>query len=1250
MFKPTQCVTLRRLPTDLLPEQLEALESELGAIPPGPRGRGLEYADEGRVTDLRVDASLIEAVVRGTAPYETAWRWNGNGTWVSECSCPIGGQCKHAVAVAALVLDGDDEAADSLLEPIVRLREGRARWERQAALDELLVGAPTASLSPYGPPLESLLREPDPDVRCWRLVEAIAAETGGWIPDALRPYQQRGDGADRFHDRERAATAAALLDWARRRGGAAPRRLRLVFDVVVPPAEVEPILVFEVRLSTPRLHDAARTIGQVNGLRTESLRDPSLFPPEQTSVLNWLADAVQSATSDWNATVLSVPQRAALLERAADAGIAYWTTRLDPTMAARGGITPGSAVRISTREARLVPACATRDGELDLELRLRWPDGSERGLDEVLYLGASTGLGRYGSLVIADGEACVVGEEPPAPLRQRFAAQGALRVPRSERVELVGALAESFPHLRGTLAAHTRVHAVAPSVTLDLRADDWLYVRAFARGGRTPWNPSAPELGDEPLFELTPGRGWVRALGRARADGSFGEIPADPPFEKGGPGGISETNLEAMSLSASETSEAAGTATPPGSESDINPAEAWLELPDPNAVEPISNWLRRLPLTDAARAGREGETPSDGWWMRAGKRALEAVADAWDERPGGVAFFGTERLRRLLGSARGAGPTLRVRASGVDWLTVSADWEAEGLRLSEADVLALRAATGRFVKLDAGWVRRDLIEAHDEAAELLADLGIALDGGEQRLGVWQLAGASADGLAHLERLGVDRETLQALDAMRARIAAFQGVPEIELPSGLTATLRHYQRQGLDFLAHTAALGLGAVLADDMGLGKTVQALAWLLHLRREEPESGPALVVCPASVVHNWVREAERFAPTLRVLLMTSGKERHALREVIPQHDLIITTYALLRRDSEDWQEVDLGAAILDEAQFIKNPDAAVSRSALALRARHRLALTGTPLENRALDLWSIMQFVNPGYLGGRAAFVRTVDRADAPPHSRALLAAKLRPVLLRRTKAAVAPELPPRIEERRDCELSAEQRQLYIAELHKSRQLLAKAGATRERFAREKLSILTALTRLRQICCHPALAGGRADLDSGKFDALFELLEPLLAEGHKVLVFSQFVQLLKLLGTALTTRGVKYHQLTGATTKREQVVAAFQDDPDPCVFLISLRAGGTGLNLTAASYVVLFDPWWNPAVEAQAIDRTHRIGQDRTVIAYRMLAIGTIEERIWELQQRKSAMVRDVLGEGGFARTLTKDDLEYLLSDVTAA
>jgi SNF2 family DNA or RNA helicase len=390
-----------------------------------------------------------------------------------------------------------------------------------------------------------------------------------------------------------------------------------------------------------------------------------------------------------------------------------------------------------------------------------------------------------------------------------------------------------------------------------------------------------------------------------------------------------------------------------------------------------------------------------------------------------------------------------------------------------------------------------------------------------------------------------------------------------------------------------------------------------------------------------------RFAPALRVLTLRSGSERHELRREIPGHDLVITNYALLRRDLEAWRTTPLAAVILDEAQNIKNPDTAIARGVRELQARHRLALTGTPLENRALDLWSIMEFLNPGYLGARAHFEQLYDRLDAPPHARALLSAKLRPVLLRRLKREVAKELPDRIEERRDCEMTEGQRQLYLDELAKGRNLIMAMAASPDTLRKNKLSILTVLTRLRQICCHPLLAGGAAAVGSGKFDALFELLEPLLAEGHKALVFSQFVTCLDLIAGEMDARGIPYHVLTGETTKREQVVTAFQDDPRPCVFLLSLKAGGTGLNLTAASYVVLFDPWWNPAVEALAIDRTPRIGQDRTVIAYRLVAEGTIEERIWELQQRKAALVKDVLGEEGFARALNREDLDYLLADV---
>jgi len=401
-------------------------------------------------------------------------------------------------------------------------------------------------------------------------------------------------------------------------------------------------------------------------------------------------------------------------------------------------------------------------------------------------------------------------------------------------------------------------------------------------------------------------------------------------------------------------------------------------------------------------------------------------------------------------------------------------------------------------------------------------------------------------------------------------------------------------------------------------------------------------------VLHNWRREAEKFTPNLKVLVLESGAARHNLRKQIPQHDLIVTNYALLRRDLEELQKFAFRAVILDEAQFIKNPGAQVTQSVKQLKCENKIALTGTPLENRLLDLWSIVDFIQPGYLGNQEQFLETYEPRGENAGSeqriaRRRLSAKLRPLLLRRLKKHVAKDLPDRIEERRDCPLGDEQRKLYLAELRRSRDQVMKAVET-QGLNKSKMHVLAALTRLRQVCCHPSLVG--SNTASGKTETLFELLDPLIADGQKVLVFSQFVQMLQLLEKECATRQIKTHILTGQTKDRQQVVNAFQNDTSAGVFLLSLRAAGTGLNLTNASYVVLYDPWWNPAVEAQAIDRSHRIGQTQTVNAYRLIAPGTVEEKIWELQQSKAQTIADVLGEEGFARSLTAVDLEYLFSE----
>ena len=658
-------------------------------------------------------------------------------------------------------------------------------------------------------------------------------------------------------------------------------------------------------------------------------------------------------------------------------------------------------------------------------------------------------------------------------------------------------------------------------------------------------------------------------------------------------------------------------------------------MDDPR-LDAATQWLRKL----------DWFTPEAGLWLGdANEDFLGTLMHIWPHRPEEADYLGNPAFHRLFLQPRVLKPKLIVQGSGIDWLSVSAEWEQEGLKLSPADLERLAASTNRFVKLpDAGWVQLDT-EAVTKAHETMADLGVdGLSAIPQELGLEQIA--------HLDENGLQRFTdSPEVRELKERLKTFKGVPAITLPEGVHADLRPYQKDGFDFLCHLTTHRLGGILADDMGLGKTLQTLAWISWLRQRNPKDPkPCLVICPASVLHNWRRESERFTPHLKVLVLQSGAARHNLRKQIPQHDLIVTNYALLRRDLEELQKFPFRAAILDEAQFIKNPTAQVSQSVKQIKADQRLALTGTPLENRLLDLWSIVDFIQPGYLGDQAHFHDTYEprgegeeAITAQRIARRRLSAKLRPLMIRRLKQQVAKDLPDRIEERRDCDLGEEQRKLYLAELRRSREQITQIVAAKG-LGRSKIQVLAALTRLRQICCHPRLVG--SDSDSGKTETLFELLEPLLAQGQKVLLFSQFVQMLKLIETECKKRQIPIHILTGETKDRQTVVQNFQDDPNPCVFLLSLRAAGTGLNLTTASYVVLYDPWWNPAVEAQAIDRSHRIGQTRAVNAYRLIAPGTVEEKIWDLQQRKAKTIADVLGEDGFARSLSQNDLEYLFSE----
>jgi SNF2 family DNA or RNA helicase len=393
----------------------------------------------------------------------------------------------------------------------------------------------------------------------------------------------------------------------------------------------------------------------------------------------------------------------------------------------------------------------------------------------------------------------------------------------------------------------------------------------------------------------------------------------------------------------------------------------------------------------------------------------------------------------------------------------------------------------------------------------------------------------------------------------------------------------------------------------------------------------------------NWRAEAERFTPELRVKLW-SASELGTFLDRLAEADLHVINYSQLRIIGESLAPAQWLALILDEGQYVKNPSSQTAQIARALRADYRLVLSGTPIENRLLDLWSLMAFAMPGVLGSRMQFAKMFD-AKEDPFARRRLAARVRPFLLRRTKSQVAKDLPDRIEEDLFCEIEGEQKMLYRAELKRAQQMLLRIK-TQKQLAKERFHFLTSLLRLRQICCHPALVKPESKAESAKLGALLELLEPLMDEGHKVLVFSQFVEMLSLLKRALAAKDWPQFYLAGDTENRGELVQRFQSAEGAAVFLISLKAGGFGLNLTAASYVVLFDPWWNPAVENQAIDRTHRIGQSNNVIAYRLLIKDSIEEKIRAFQKQKSALAEDVLGEEKFAQSLTIEDLQFLFAD----
>ncbi len=582
---------------------------------------------------------------------------------------------------------------------------------------------------------------------------------------------------------------------------------------------------------------------------------------------------------------------------------------------------------------------------------------------------------------------------------------------------------------------------------------------------------------------------------------------------------------------------------------------------------------------------------------------------------------------KLLGTVS----SLRIRVkSAAEWFGVEGEAEIDGERVKLAQLLAAIRAGKRFVKV--GPHRFARIEASlRERLERAADVVF-----ESRKGALSIVPAGGDALEALSDDVLRGD--EAWTRIRARLKDDAPI-DATVPATLDATLRPYQREGFAWLARLGAIEAGAVLADDMGLGKTIQALALLVH---RAPE-GPALVITPTSVSDNWVREAARFAPSLRVRLHR-GPGRHAALTKSPlgPNDVLIASYDVVTIDQESLSRIELATLVLDEAQWIKNPDAQRSQAVRRMSARVRIALTGTPLENRLSELWSIVSTVHPGLLGPwahfRGRFAIPIER-DGDLDRLRTLSALVRPYLLRRTKEVVAPELPPRIEIVREIELSEGERRLYDAEREAA---IAALGDANED---QRFQVLASITRLRQLACDSELVVPSAGLPSSKLATLVEIVEELASSGRRVLVFSQFVRLLERAAVLLDARGITHLMLDGSTPAAERQIRVDRFmRGEATVFLLSLKAGGTGLNLTAADHVVHLDPWWNPAVEDQASDRAHRIGQDKPVTIVRLVAKDTIESQVLALHDDKRALSRGVLDGAELAGSLSASELVAMI------
>ena len=1179
----------------------------------GTRERGAQYADAGVARVMTVSHDLVDGVVRGSAsrPYRTTLtRHARTGVWIGRCDCPVGVSCKHAVALALTLLRGaSDEVRAHDGEPGPDRRAAAFLVESAEALGRDLTRKETYALQSVNEAVRSGIESPTgrrhieaalqallgaERALAFRLVHEVA-DSGAATPSALLAAM-----SDALAGVNRATPSWCSVILEKTGSGAALAAARLARSVR------------EWRLRLGELSADAAAPAREAGRRELRLRRVN------PDTLRWeVRDGPDGA---WRATTGAERDAWSYVTYEADADFApdavrvhEYFRRFISSVSSSGEINFGAAQAVTRTLPSLLRASRLRERLVDASgapmawspVRLVWnfvPSPGNAGALRPVLAGedgspAPTGLRSLGDRLYCSNAGFIEGPRP--------------------------------------LGAYAGVGA-APEIPAAVFADEGVRRTLKATGARVREPRSRTSVALTPCVRITPEGG---ASGIEEREYAFARLC-----------GVDASGRERLRWAHREW--------------EIVPCDAD-EDGEPSAAA----------LGDALVVLKQGPAyDGDSVMLPISAGTIDEVA-AWLRRfPAGTRFELPEELAALTREADHAevGVELEADSTARDWFDLKLVLRPQDAELTEAEVKLLLSHQGRWVRIPGkGW-RRMVASVSDASREKLEALGIdplAARTEPLRFHAAQLAGDRLAGLADEA----------ALAHLRARAESLAAQPAPALPAGLNATLRPYQADGYRFLAHLSANGLGGILADDMGLGKTLQTLAWLLWLkelpmadgglrndslpevkpkrgrpRKSEvsafPSNDPqstirnpqfrALVVAPKSVVPNWVSEARKFAPGLKVAVHGADPA-----DECDAADLVVVNYTRLRLASEEFLATAWTAVVLDEGQHIKNPLSQVAEAARSLKASHRVVLSGTPVENRLLDLWSLYAFAMPGLLGSHASFKRHYDE-KRDPKAPARLAARVRPFLLRRTKAQVATDLPERVEEDLAVDLEPAQRRLYEAELKKARALLLQTKTARE-FDKARFNIITSLLRLRQICCDPRLVSPKAKAsDSAKLDALWELLEPLMAEGHKVLVFSQFTEALSLVSEKLDGEGVAHLTLTGATENRAELVERFQKPDTEKVFLLSLKAAGTGLNLTAASYVVLFDPWWNPAAEAQAIDRTHRIGQKSKVIAYRLLARGTVEEKIRALQRDKAALAGEILQEESLSKVLDIDTLRGILAE----